>query len=79
MTEESEDKEIRGLKEIAVISFVVIALFYLISLISFEQVDDAWRHQGANIEILNSGGVVGAWLSDLSFTFFGIVAFVFPL
>lgn len=78
MAEEIEDKEIQGLKEIAVISFVVIALFYLLALISFEPVDDAWRHQGANVEVLNSGGVVGAWLSDLSFTFFGVVAFIFP-
>lgn len=78
MTEQVEEEEIRGLKEIAVISSVVIALFYLIALASFEQVDDAWRQQGVNVKILNAGGVVGAWLSDLSFTFFGIVAFVFP-
>jgi S-DNA-T family DNA segregation ATPase FtsK/SpoIIIE len=78
MSEESENKKIQGLKEIAVISLVVIALFYLIALISFDPVDDAWRHQGTNVEILNAGGVVGAWLSDLSFTFFGVVAFIFP-
>jgi len=78
MTEERQAKEVRGLKEIAVVSFLVVALFYFISLFSFQVTDDAWRHQGASVEILNSGGVVGAWLADVSFTFFGIIAFLFP-
>jgi len=78
MTEERKAKEVRGLKEIAVVSFLVVALFYFISLFSFQLTDDAWRHQGAGVEILNSGGVVGAWLADISFTFFGIIAFLFP-
>jgi len=78
MTEELKAKEVRGLKEIAVVSFLVVALFYFISLFSFQVTDDAWRHQGASVEILNSGGVVGAWLADVSFTFFGIIAFLFP-
>jgi len=78
MTEERKAKEVRGLKEIAVVSFLVVALFYFISLFSFQVTDDAWRHQGASVEILNSGGVVGAWLADVSFTFFGIIAFLFP-
>ena len=74
-----EEKAVRGLREIALFGFVVVAVFYLISLISFSHEDAGWSHSGSGITIKNSGGMVGAWLADLSFSFFGVMAFVFPL
>ncbi|NOR80932.1 MAG: DUF87 domain-containing protein [Methyloprofundus sp.] len=74
-----EEKAVRGLREIALFGFIVIALFYLISLVSFSHEDAGWSHSGSGMAIINSGGIVGAWLADVSFSFFGVIAFTFPL
>ncbi len=74
-----EEREVRGLREIALLGFIVIALFYFISLVSFSREDAGWSHSGTSDRITNAGGIVGAWLADFSFSFLGIVSFVFPL
>ena len=74
-----EEKAVRGLREIALFGFIVIALFYLISLVSFSHEDAGWSHSGSGMAVINSGGIVGAWLADFSFSFFGVIAFTFPL
>ena len=74
-----EERSVRGLRETALLGFIVVALFYLISLISFSHEDAGWSHSGTGMAISNAGGMVGAWLADFSFSFFGIVAFSFPL
>lgn len=74
-----EEKAVRGLREIALLGFVVIALFYFISLVSFSHEDAGWSHSGTHNGIANAGGIVGAWLADVSFSFFGVIAFSFPL
>ncbi|MCF7970738.1 MAG: DNA translocase FtsK 4TM domain-containing protein [Methylococcaceae bacterium] len=74
-----EKKAIRGLREIALLGFVVIALFYFISLVSFSHEDAGWSHSGTHNDISNAGGMIGAWLSDVSFSFFGVIAFSFPI
>ena len=74
-----EERSVRGLREIALFGFIVVALFYLISLISFSHEDAGWSHSGSKMEIQNAGGIVGAWLADFSFSFFGVVAFSFPV
>ncbi len=73
-----EEREIRGLREIALLGFVVIALFYFISLVSFSREDAGWSHSGMQQTVVNAGGLVGAWLADFSFSFFGVVSFFFP-
>ncbi|OQK18206.1 cell division protein FtsK [Methyloprofundus sedimenti] len=74
-----EERSVRGLREIALFGFIVVALFYLISLISFSHEDAGWSHSGSKMAIQNAGGMVGAWLADFSFSFFGVVAFSFPV
>ena len=74
-----EERSVSGLREIALFGFIVVALFYLISLISFSHEDAGWSHSGSKMEIQNAGGIVGAWLADFSFSFFGVVAFSFPV
>ena len=73
-----EERSVRGLRETAFLGFIVVALFYLISLISFSHEDAGWSHSGSGMLINNAGGMVGAWLADFSFSFFGVVAFSFP-
>ncbi|GFO76465.1 DNA segregation ATPase FtsK/SpoIIIE, S-DNA-T family [Bathymodiolus platifrons methanotrophic gill symbiont] len=74
-----EERSIRGLRETALLGFIVIGLFYLISLISFSHEDAGWSHSGTGMATNNAGGMVGAWLADFSFSFFGVIAFSFPL
>lgn len=73
-----EERSVRGLRETAFLGFIVVALFYLISLISFSHEDAGWSHSGSGMLINNAGGMVGAWLADFSFSFFGVVSFSFP-
>ena len=74
-----EEKSVRGLRETALLGFIVVGLFYLIALISFSHEDAGWSHSGTGMAARNAGGVVGAWLADFSFSFFGVIAFSFPL
>ncbi len=73
-----EDKKFRGLREIALLSVIAGALFFLISLITFRNDDAGWTHSGSVQTIANSGGIFGAWLADFMLSFFGLCAYIFP-
>jgi S-DNA-T family DNA segregation ATPase FtsK/SpoIIIE len=74
-----EEKTFRGLREIAVLGFFAMALFLLISLITFSNEDAGWTHSGPVQTVTNAGGVFGAWLADFTLSFFGLIAFLFPV
>jgi len=73
-----EEKTFRGLREVALLSVIAGALFFLISLLTFDNNDAGWTHSGSIQSISNSGGVFGAWLSDFILSFFGLCAYSFP-
>ncbi len=73
-----EEKTFRGLREIAVLGFFAIALFLLISLITFSNEDAGWTHSGAVQTVTNACGILGAWISDFTLSFFGLCAYLFP-
>ncbi|MFZ2169982.1 MAG: DNA translocase FtsK 4TM domain-containing protein [Methylococcaceae bacterium] len=73
-----EEKTFRGLREIAVLGFIALALFLLISLLTFSNEDAGWTHSGAVQTITNACGVFGAWLADFTLSFFGLSAYLFP-
>lgn len=73
-----EEKTFRGLREIAVLGFFAVALFLLISLATFSNEDAGWTHSGAVQTVTNACGVLGAWISDFSLSFLGLVAYAFP-
>jgi S-DNA-T family DNA segregation ATPase FtsK/SpoIIIE len=73
-----EEKTFRGLREVALLSVIAGALFFLISLITFSNDDAGWTHSGSIQEISNAGGLFGAWLSDFMLSFFGLCAYTFP-
>lgn len=79
MSAVSKQKTIRGLREVAWIGSFVVALFCLLALATFNPEDAGWSHSGSSQSISNAGGVVGAWVSDLSFSIFGLMAYLFPL
>ncbi|GAB6141218.1 DNA translocase FtsK [Methylosoma difficile] len=75
-----EEKKPRGLREIVVLAFIVVALFYLTALVTFSNEDAGWTHSSSvSSKPLNAGGVMGAWLADFSLSFFGLCAYYFPL
>jgi S-DNA-T family DNA segregation ATPase FtsK/SpoIIIE len=74
-----EEKTFRGLREIAVLGFFAVALFLLISLITFSNEDAGWTHSGAVQTVTNACGVFGAWIADFTLSFFGLIAYLFPV
>jgi S-DNA-T family DNA segregation ATPase FtsK/SpoIIIE len=74
-----EEKTFRGLREIAILVFFAVALFFLISLITFNNEDAGWTHSGAIQKVTNAGGFLGAWIADFTLSFFGLCAYVFPI
>lgn len=74
-----EEKSFRGLREIALLGFSACAIFFLISLVTFSNEDAGWTHSGSIQAVTNAGGVFGAWLADFMLSFFGLVAYLFPI
>ncbi|MDP2903361.1 MAG: DNA translocase FtsK 4TM domain-containing protein [Methylovulum sp.] len=74
-----EEKSFRGLREVAVLSFFASALFLLISLVTFSIEDAGWTHSGTALTVTNACGVIGAWIADISLSFFGLTAYLFPI
>jgi S-DNA-T family DNA segregation ATPase FtsK/SpoIIIE len=55
-----------------------LCLYLFLSLVTYHVTDPCWSNTGQSEETLNSGGKVGAWLSDLLLYLCGYLAFVFP-
>lgn len=68
----------KGFRELVFLALAAIALFYLISLITFNLEDAGWSHTGPVNGISNAAGSVGALVADFSLTMVGIVAFALP-
>jgi S-DNA-T family DNA segregation ATPase FtsK/SpoIIIE len=73
-----EKKIIRGLREIGILSFLTGAVFILLALFTFNAGDAAWTHSSELTTITNCCGVIGAWVSDILLSLFGLSAYLFP-
>ncbi len=56
---------------------VACAVFLLISLVTYHTDDPGWSSAGS-AHVANWAGRVGAWLSDVFLSLFGLVAYLFP-
>lgn len=56
---------------------VACAVFLFIALVTYHTDDAAWSSAG-NVHVANWAGRVGAWLSDVFLSLFGLVAYLFP-
>lgn len=56
-----------------------LAVFMLLSLVSYHRSDPGWSHLINAGQVANAGGRVGAWLADLFLYLFGYLAYLFPL
>lgn len=73
-----EEKTIKGLREVALLGFFTVSLFFFIALITFSNEDAGWTHSGSMSIINNACGVVGAWVADFVLSVFGLMAYLFP-
>ena len=67
------------LREIGLIGLLALAGYLLVCLVTYSPDDPGPTHTGSAGDIVNLGGVVGAWLSDLLYTAFGRMAYLFLL
>ena len=67
------------LREAALYILGAIAIYLLISLWTYSSSDPSWSHIGSSDAVVNIGGRVGAWLSDVFFNLFGHVAYLLPV
>lgn len=55
-----------------------IAIYVLISLVTYHPNDPGWSHKGMETAVLNLAGRTGAFCSDILFSLFGYIAYLFP-
>jgi S-DNA-T family DNA segregation ATPase FtsK/SpoIIIE len=67
----------RGLREGAVFVFGAVALYMLVSLLTYQPTDSSWSHSNSG-SVSNSGGITGAWFADIFLYLFGLLAYLFP-
>ncbi len=73
------ERIIHGLREIALLCYLALSLYLLLSLLTFDLEDPGWRHTGTGRPLANVGGLIGAWLADVALSLFGVTAFLIPL
>jgi S-DNA-T family DNA segregation ATPase FtsK/SpoIIIE len=66
------------IREGLLIIMAAIALFLLISFLTYNNTDPGWMGTGSKNHIINWGGRVGAFLSDVLLSLFGYVAYLIP-
>ncbi|WP_449357255.1 DNA translocase FtsK 4TM domain-containing protein [Alishewanella longhuensis] len=70
---------VQRLLEVGLILFSGLALFMLLSLLSFDPADPSgWSQTGYHQQINNYGGRGGAWLADVLLVSFGWLAYLMP-
>jgi len=70
----------RVVREVAIIALLTVVVYLIACLASYSPGDPAWSHAtSAPVILHNIGGRVGAYLADVTFWFFGYLAYAFPL
>lgn len=67
------------LKEGALIGWLSVCVYLLIALFTHSSDDPGWSHAGDAESILNAGGSIGAWVSDVFFSLLGSIAYLLPV
>ena len=69
----------RLLSEGALIGWLVLCAILLIALLSYSPDDPGWSHTGSRANVINAVGPAGAWMADVFYSLFGVMAYLFPL
>ncbi|MGE3317777.1 MAG: DNA translocase FtsK [Candidatus Berkiella sp.] len=68
----------KRMREGAFILLCSFGIYLLIALFTYHDGDSAWSHSGMSNDIRNAAGKTGAWFSDVLFSLFGYMAYIFP-
>ncbi|MBT8419229.1 MAG: DNA translocase FtsK 4TM domain-containing protein [Gammaproteobacteria bacterium] len=68
-----------GPREAILIITGALVLYFALSLITYDPDDPGWSHSTETEQVLNQGGLAGAWIADLFLYLFGYLAYLFPL
>ena len=68
----------RLLAEGALIGWIALCSILLLALLSYSPDDPGWSHTGTRTEISNAVGLAGAWVADIFYALFGVMAYLFP-
>lgn len=69
---------VRGVREGLLFLAIAMALYLLVSLVSYHPDDPGWSNTGFDGAVHNAGGLAGAWFADVFFYVFGYFAYLFP-
>ncbi|MFD1622619.1 DNA translocase FtsK [Thalassotalea marina] len=69
---------VQRLLEAGLLTTCIFAMYLMMALYSFNPADPGWSQTGYQTPILNLGGAVGAFISDLLLNLFGLVAYSLP-
>ena len=77
-TESTKLTGTQRLLEAGLIFTTLFSIYLIISLLSFDPADPGWSQTAYHTSVNNSGGAIGAYLSDIFFFAFGTVAYFLP-
>ncbi len=69
---------VQRLLEAGLLASCLLAFYVVVILYTYNSADPGWAQTGIQQPIRNEGGRVGAFLSDLLFNLFGVIAYVIP-
>ena len=61
------------------ILWMVLCIILLLALLTYSSDDPGWSHTGTRDDVSNLVGPAGAWASDVFYSLFGGMAYLFPL
>ncbi|WP_417614724.1 DNA translocase FtsK 4TM domain-containing protein [Oceanisphaera sp.] len=70
---------LQRLFEAGLITIVLLAIFMMLSLVSYHPSDPGWSQTAWGGDIRNAAGPAGAWLADILLFVFGFSAYLVPL
>ncbi|MFU8830826.1 MAG: DNA translocase FtsK [Wenzhouxiangella sp.] len=69
----------RRVAEAMFLLILVMAIYLILSLVTYHAGDPGWSRDAAQDQVRNLGGSFGAWVSDLFLVLFGYMAYVAPI
>ncbi|MBO1520622.1 DNA translocase FtsK 4TM domain-containing protein [Oceanisphaera sp. DM8] len=70
---------LQRLFEAGLITIILVAVFMMLSLVSYHPSDPGWSQTAWGGDIRNAAGPAGAWLADILLFVFGFSAYLMPL
>ena len=68
-----------SLRDAALWVIAALAVIMLVALLTYEARDPGFSHTGDGAAVRNQIGAAGAWFADVTYSLFGIPAYLFPI